>query len=216
MFLKILNHQDFKMTARFRSTEFLKLGAIGVSKFGSEHARKAWALAATKRMLKKPGCMASAICLAQVQGTRRFLQLVAHSRGGGQVEWQYAGGKKMFIGPMNVLKPRCAPGDTNLWFMRDKDAEFLLLNSIANRWSPNDVTDGFIAMHVEYPPCGSCADVIDQFRGLYPQVDLLVQWNRVTSVTAGPRPAARCGSPSAACCVDFTTATGMCCHQCKT
>ena len=198
-----------------KHVEFLKLGAIGVSRFGSVHARDVWALAATKRMLKKPGCIASAICMLTVNGSRRFLKLVAHSRSG-QVQWEGMGGKKMVSGQRRMLTPRCAPSHTNLWFMRDVDAEFQLLNSIANRWSPTAVTEGFIAMHVEYPPCDSCRDVITEFKLMYPQIDVLVSAGHPNPSSQGaPSGAPRCGSKAPMTCIDFMTETGQNCNSCR-
>lgn len=79
-----------------------------------------------------------------------------------------------------VFHASCAPNSNNVWFMRDKDAEFLMLNAIANKlreeMAAGRTIAGYIAMHVEYPPCGSCARVIANFQQLFCNVKLDVLW----------------------------------------
>ena len=71
--------------------------------------------------------------------------------------------------------------------MRDKDAEFLMLNVIANKlheeMDAGRTIAGYIAMHVEYPPCGSCALVIEKFQQSFRNVKLEVSWEKPLAIT---------------------------------
>ena len=192
-----------------KMSALLSLGASGVVRFRTGHTREKWADRASKKALKKPGCMASAICVLQVDDKPQLLMLTAHSRGGGTVEW---GNRKPPSSSEPVFDARCAPTSNNVWYRRHRDAEFLLLNSIANQLLPDmrkgSAIAGYIAMHVEFPPCRSCERVINLFRHLFRNVKLQVSWERPSPLTNFDwDKTPRCSELGQKACQDFLLAT---------
>ncbi len=66
--------------------------------------------------------------------------------------------------------------------LRDKDSEYKLLNWLAQRFNParafvSDIV-GTVNLYTELEPCLSCSNVIEQFRGMFPNIEL--------NVTFGP------------------------------
>jgi len=69
---------------------------------------------------------------------------------------------------------------------------------------------------VEYPPCGSCRDVITEFKHLYPQIDVLVSAEQPQpNAQESPSGTPRCGSKAPMTCIDFTSETGQSCNSCR-
>lgn len=162
------------MNKKPKFSRFLKFGGFPLSKTHSAYVRELWADKASKTMLKKPGCIASACCFLQIDGKSRMMLFMAHTRQGGYVRWSTLGDRKVLLPTVHTLQPSYATNIHGTSFLRDGDAEFLLLNYIATKWKPKQLTGGYIVMHVEIQPCTSCAAVIRQFKGMYRGVELHV------------------------------------------
>ncbi len=57
---------------------------------------------------------------------------------------------------------------------RQYDSEYKLLEEIAARYTSNQKVHGRIELFTERKPCLSCADVIEQFRQKFPNIELVV------------------------------------------
>lgn len=150
---------------------------------------------ASKKMLRRQsqrGCMASVICFLENKVRSIHWSGFAHTRQDGKTEWSGSA-----YGPANVgrtegdgtlffrdtllhgraphhLTPQLAAGLKGEPFMRDVDAEFLVLNEIAGLAIRNGFDKGLVALAVEYPPCTSCRSVIAEFRVKFPAIRLVV------------------------------------------
>lgn len=160
---------------------FLELGRLVLSKEHSVYYREEWASKASENMRRNHGCMASACCLFEINGIIQMMLFMAHTRNNGYVRWSIAGDKEVAPSSNYILTPTDAANEKGDSWYRDVDAEFLLLNYIANKWLPTQIDSGYIALYVELPPCSSCLLVIDQFRNLYPHLKLDVQCSARTT-----------------------------------
>jgi hypothetical protein len=59
---------------------------------------------------------------------------------------------------------------------RMHDAEVKLLEAMAARYSENPGIQGIINLFSERQPCESCANVIEQFKAMFPNLEMPVEW----------------------------------------
>ncbi|MDB9510635.1 deaminase domain-containing protein [Kamptonema animale CS-326] len=57
---------------------------------------------------------------------------------------------------------------------RAYDSEYKLLEELASRYGQMPNIKGTVNLYTERPPCASCSSVIDQFRLLFPNIELMV------------------------------------------
>ncbi|MFB8798280.1 MAG: putative Ig domain-containing protein [Microcoleus sp.] len=70
------------------------------------------------------------------------------------------------------LTPRMDNG-----YLRSKDSEIKLLEVIADRYSDNPSIKGKIYLFSERSPCQSCKEVIRDFKKMFPNIEVRVEWN---------------------------------------
>ena len=76
-----------------------------------------------------------------------------------------------------TLQPRVATAkylDTPEGYLRDADTEFKILENVSQRLQGVDNPAGTINLYSEKLVCPSCSDVVNQFRTMYPKIQLNV------------------------------------------
>lgn len=66
-------------------------------------------------------------------------------------------------------------------WLRDVDTEYKILSDIQSKLGDNDSVSGKIKLFTELEPCPSCQSVIEQFKAMYPNIDIEV----IYSITKG-------------------------------
>jgi RHS repeat-associated protein len=62
-------------------------------------------------------------------------------------------------------------------FLRDKDSEIKILESVANQYIDNPYVKGKIYLFSERSPCGSCREVIREFQKIFPNIEVQLEWH---------------------------------------
>lgn len=57
-------------------------------------------------------------------------------------------------------------------WLRDVDVEYKILSDIQSNLGNNYSASGKITLYTELEPCPSCQSVIEQFRQMYPNIDI--------------------------------------------
>lgn len=60
---------------------------------------------------------------------------------------------------------------------RDVDTEYKMLSDIQSRLGNNYNASGTIKLYTELEPCPSCRSVIEQFKQMYPNIDVEVVYS---------------------------------------
>lgn len=176
---------------------FLLPGIIMVTPLVSDSRRSAWVQSASKKQQSRKGCIAAVVCLLQ-KPKRGFMLWhgTSHTRGIRLGTWSHS---KAYAGnPSPILTPSRAPNHKGESWLRDMDAEFILLNELANFLCESKIDRGHVALSVEYEPCSSCKSVIEQFREKFPCVNLYVHWDTEPKAAIGALSAFRTDSPAPA------------------
>lgn len=59
-------------------------------------------------------------------------------------------------------------------WLRDVDTEYKILSDIQSKLGDNPSASGTIKLYTELEPCPSCQSVIEQFKEMYPNIDIEV------------------------------------------
>jgi The BURPS668_1122 family of deaminases len=79
------------------------------------------------------------------------------------------------------------PNSRGMLFDRNNDAEYRILDNIADRLGNNPNATGRVTIFVEIRPCNSCANVaLSEFRRRYPNVQVEIRFNG-TRLAPAPR-----------------------------
>ena len=62
-------------------------------------------------------------------------------------------------------------------WLRDVDTEYKILSDIQSRLGDNYAASGSIKLYTELEPCPSCQSVIEQFKQMYPNIDIEVVYS---------------------------------------
>ncbi|WP_445305422.1 MULTISPECIES: deaminase domain-containing protein [unclassified Microcoleus] len=86
-------------------------------------------------------------------------------------------GKKSPVGTVEVpTQPFFQTFDVPEGHSRAYDSEYKLLEELASRYGQMPNIEGTVNLYTERPPCASCSSVIDQFRRLFPNIMLRVNY----------------------------------------
>lgn len=76
-----------------------------------------------------------------------------------------------------VFNATKAPDNKGDVFVRDTDTEYKILNDLAGKIGDNPNATGKVKLFTEKDTCGSCNNIITQFKEKYPKIEIEVIHN---------------------------------------